>query len=358
MKRPILIVLVLLLLVGGGAYWYQSRAVGGPELDEATATAELRDIDYTLRISGEVSPLVELEIKPEVGGRVKALHVETGQKVSKGQLLAEIDDSNLLTEKASAQTEIEGAKLRVDLARRNFERSRELFESNLISREIFDNMKSELDIALNTLSKAERSLQIVDARIRETRVVSPTEGTVLSVNVIEGQVVVGAASVNNGTTLMTIADLSSLVINSHVNQVDIAHIREGQEMRFFSETYPGLVSRATIDFIAPVATVVKAVKGFAVEALVREPDPRLRPGMTVTMDIPVANAKDAVSVPIGAIFTEEDDRKVVYVRQGTTTVKRAIEVGITDYYYAEVVSGLKPGDEILLSRPDRVDQSS
>ncbi len=340
-----------LLVVAGIIIWQVNRDVGASSDESETTTVERRDIDYTLRISGEVVPSVEIEIKPEVGGRVKKIHVYTGEQVVKGQLIAEIDDTELLTEKGSAEIEIEGSQLRVDLASRNYERSKNLFESNLISREIFDNIKSELDIAKNDLNKSQRSLQIVLDKIRKTRVTAPTDGTVLGINVIEDQVVVAAASVNNGTTLMTVADLSSLVINSHVNQIDIASIKDGQEMSFFSETFPDMQSTATIDFIAPVATVVKAVKGFAVEALVQNPDPRLRPGMTVTLDIPVANASDALSIPISAIFTDEDDDKVVYVRQGASTVKRKVKVGITDYFYAEVLSGVEPGEEILLVRP-------
>ncbi len=351
--NKLILVILILLVAGGGALWVWNQQNAADTTEDETTTVERRDIDYTLRISGEISPAVEIEIKPEVGGRVKQIHVSTGQEVSKGQLIAEIDDTELLTEKASAETEIEGAQLRVDLARGNFERSQNLFESNLISREIFDNIQSELDIALNSLTKAERSLQTVMDRIRKTQVTAPTNGTVLGINVIEGQVVVAAASVNNGTTLMTVADLSTLVINSHLNQIDIAHIEAGKQMSFFSDTFPDMQSSATIDFIAPVATIVKAVKGFAVEALVHEPDQRLRPGMTVTLDIPVANANDALSIPISAIFTERDNTQVVYVRQGTSTVKREVKVGITDYFYAEVISGLEPGDEILVAKPSQ-----
>lgn len=345
------LVIVFCILAAGWLVWRSVGARDDAGLGVPTERAELRDIDFTLRISGEVAPATEIEIKPEVGGRVKALYVTTGEQVAKGQLLAEIDDSDLLTEKASAETEIEGARLRVDLARRNFERSKDLFDANLISREIFDNMQSELDIASNNLIKAERSLQTVEDRVRKTRILAPTDGTVLDVRVIEGQVVVAAASVNNGTTLMTVADLSRLVINSHVNQIDIAYVKPGQTIRFGAETYPDMRGEATIDFIAPMATIVKAVKGFAVEALVRDPDPRLRPGMTVTLDVPVAKAADAISVSISAIFTDENDEKVVYVRQGASTVKRRVQVGITDFFHAEILSGLEPGEEILLTRP-------
>lgn len=344
---------VLLLCVTGLGFWlWQIVKSRGAQNDPIPVEkAELRDIDFTLRISGEVAPATEIEIKPEVGGRVKALHVAAGDKVTRGQLLVEIDDNDLRIEQAAAETEIEGARLRVDLARRNFQRSKELFDSNLISQEIFDNMQSELDIALNNLTKAERSLQTVEERISKTRLLAPTDGTVLDVRVIEGQVVVAAASVNNGTTLMTVADLSRLVINSHVNQIDIAHVKPGQTITFGAETYPDMRSEATIDFIAPMATIVKAVKGFAVEALVREPDPRLRPGMTVSLEVPVACATNAVSIPISAIFTDENNEKVVYVRQGSGSVKRRVQVGITDFFHAEIVSGLEPGEEILLAPP-------
>ncbi len=351
MGKAIKILLIICAISGSVWLWQTVRDKARHSEPVPSEKAKLRDIDFTLRISGEVAPATEIEIKPEVGGRVKALHVSAGEKVTKGQLLIEIDDSDLRIEHAAAETEIEGARLRVDLARRNFERSKELFESNLISREIFDNMQSELDIALNNLTKAERSLQTVEERISKTRIMAPTDGTVLDVRVIEGQVVVAAASVNNGTTLMTVADLSRLVINSHVNQIDIAHIKPGQTITFATETYPDMRNEATIDFIAPMATIVKAVKGFAVEALVRDPDPRLRPGMTVALDVPVAKAHDAVSIPISAIFTDENDEKVVYVRQGSGTVKRRVQVGITDFFHAQILSGLDPGEEILLVRP-------
>lgn len=355
MKKLIFVVTLLGALVAGGWWMYDRSAAESDTLsDDYVARAEVRDIDFELQISGEIAPVMEVEIKPEVGGRVKKLHVSTGQEVEKGQLLVEIDDSDLLTEKQSALTEIEGARLKAELARRNYERSKGLYESNLISSEIFDNMRSELDIAGNELTKAESELQTVEDKLRKTRITSPADGTILSINVLEGQVVVAAASVNNGTTLMNIADLSRLIVNTHVNQVDIANIEFGQEVVYTSETFPDIRNEASIDFISPVATIVKNVKGFPVEALIDNPDPRLRPGMTVMMTVPVANASDVVSVPISAVFTEDNAKRIVYVRQGTHTERREVKIGITDLFYAEVTSGLKPGEEILLVKPDNI----
>jgi multidrug resistance efflux pump len=115
----------------------------------------------------------------------------------------EIDDRDLLTEKQSVLTEIDGAKLEVDKIRRNYERAKELYESKLISREQFDNLSSELDMGQNSMIRAQRKLEILEDKLRKTKVTSPMQGTVLTRPVIEGLVVIAAASVNSGTTLMT-----------------------------------------------------------------------------------------------------------------------------------------------------------
>src|SRR5215212_6015910 len=219
--KKLLILVAVVTLAGGG--WYYGRgkmaAPKGDQIaqDRLVARAEKRDIDFTIEISGDVTPAFKLDVKPEVGGKLKALHVEPGQQVKQGDLLVEIDDRDLLTERDSALTEIEGARLAVDRSRRNFERSKDLFASNLLSREVFDNLNSELAISENSLVKAERKLQLVDDKLRKTKVLSPTEGTVLTADIIEGQVVIAAASVNSGTTLMTIANLSKLLVETHIN---------------------------------------------------------------------------------------------------------------------------------------------
>ncbi len=351
-------VLTLLLLVGAvfAGWWYlkgrdAEHAAQLPER-ELTARAERRDLEASIKLNGDVTPAIEVEIKPEIGGRVKALHIEAGQTVKRGDVLLEIDDTDLLTDKASAETDIAGSRLEVERARRNFQRVEDLFRSKLISREVYDNTKSELEIAENNLLKSQSRLRTVEDRLGKTQVLAPTDGTVLVLNIIEGQVVVAAASVNSGTVLMTIADLSRLIINTHVNQVDIAHVKPDTVVEFVSDAIGNEPMKATIHFIAPIATVKNNIKGFAVEAVIENPDPRLRPGMTVTMHLATAQAPDAVSVPISAIFKEPDsDGDVVYVRKGNATEKRTVTVGLTTIHYAEVLSGLQPEEEVWLVVP-------
>jgi RND family efflux transporter MFP subunit len=317
------------------------------------ARAEKRDIDFNVEVSGDIAPAFQLDVKAEVGGKLKALHVEPGAVVHEGDLLAEIDDRDLLTDNEGALSEIEGAQLSVERIRKNFERARDLFEGKLISREVYDNLASEFDLSKNSLVKAERKLQLVQDKLSKTKVNAPSDGTVLTVPVLEGQVVIAAASVNSGTTLMTIADLSKLLVETHINQIDVARLSMDQEVKLRAESFKDLELDASISRIAQVATIKNNVKGFQVQAVIEKPSPRLRPGMTVTMTIPIARVDDAVSVPISAVFKGDGNSKVVYVRNGANTEKRQVTVGVTDIDHAQILTGVELGEQILLVEPER-----
>lgn len=360
MKKPLLIALAV-LLVGGGGWYYRSQKAATQKstaaaADRYVARAEKRDIDFSIEVSGDVQPAFQLDVKPEVGAKLKALHVEPGQTVKEGDLLVEIDDTDLITEKESGLTEIEGAKLTVDVTQKNFERGKELFDAKLISREVFDKLQSEYDLAKNTLLKAERKLQITQDKLDKTKVLAPADGTVLTVPVIEGQVVIAAASVNSGTTLMTIANLSKLLVQTHINQVDVARLELNRPVKLRAESLKDLDMNAKITFIAPIATISASVKGFDVQALIENPPARLRPGMTVIMTVPIAKVQDAVSVPISAIFKGEGNTKVIYVRNGESHEKRPVKVGVSNFDYAQILKGVDEGEEILLVEPERLGQ--
>lgn len=313
--------------------------------------AEKRDIEMTVEVNGDVTPDTQLDVRPEVGGKIKAIHVEPGQTVKQGNLLVEIDDRDLLTEKAGAITEIDGARLVMEKNQRNFERGKELFAQNLINRETFDNLSADYEISRNSLEKSQRRLDLVEDKLRKTKIVAPSDGTVLSVPVIEGQVVTAAASVNSGTSLMLIADLSRLLVETHVNQVDVSKLHLDQKVTLSTESFRDMELEAVINFIAPVASVKNNVKGFQIKALIERPDPRLRPGMTVNLSVPVASAQEVVSVPISAVFKGENNARVIYVRRGDAMEKREVKVGISNLEYAEIKSGVEPGEEILLIEP-------
>lgn len=353
--KKLFLIAGLVLLVAGGVWIFQAMSGGStaskPDSEEIVASAKLRDIEQTLLLTGEVVPAFQVEIKSEVGGKVKKIHAAIGDQLQQGDPIATIDDTDLLTEKRGAMTEIEGAQLTVNKNRGNYDRAKALFEEKLISKEVFDNLAADLAISENTLQKARSRLQVVEDRLRKTRIEAPATGTVLDVLVNEGQVVVAAASVNSGTVLVNFADLSRLLINSHVNQVDAPLLKPGQEIVVNASREGEEPLKAKIEFIAPIATVKNNIKGFEVQALIQNNDGRLKPGMSVSMTAPVKKAPQVVSVPVSAIFKDQKE-SVVYVRKGDHTEKRKVEVGITDLGYAEIRSGLSEGEQILLVAPD------
>ena len=337
---------LLLLLAGCG------ENAGRTERDTPTARADRRDISEEIRLSGEVSPAFQGEIKPEVGGKLRVVHASTGQEVKEGELLFVIDDSDLQIERSSAEVDIDGAQVTVEKLAGNLGRARELFEGKLISKEVYENLDADHRLAENALQRAQRRLETVDDRIAKTRIPAPADGTILSVPVIAGQIVVPAVSVNAGTTVAILADLSTLIVDAHVNQLDIGKVRDGDTVEVFGGAADALRASAKINFIAPLATAKNNVKGFTVQAVLAGHTADFRPGMTVSIRLPLASATNAVSVPVGAVF-ESRSGKVVYVsRPDGTSEPRTVEVGAADLFHAEILSGLQEGESVLLSRPD------
>ncbi|MEM1059971.1 MAG: efflux RND transporter periplasmic adaptor subunit [Verrucomicrobiota bacterium] len=359
MKALIWIIVLAGLGVGGyfGYEYLQERddlfVLEEPE-EVPTAEVKRRDIRQTIESAGDISPINQVEIKPEVSARIKKIHIQPGQPVERGQLLVELDDNELLTDKAAAETEIEGKAILKEKAQRNFARAKLLYQRKLISREEFENIRSDSESAANAYEVALRQLETIKEQLNKTLVPAPMNGIVLDLPVSEGQVVTSAASVNSGTTLMNIADLSKMYIASHLNQVDVTKLKLGQDAKISINSIRDLEMDGRVRFIAPVASIIRNIKGFTVEVEIVDLDPRVRPGMTADLIFQVDSRDGALTLPLTAIFTE-NDRKVVFVTgEGSPEPREMpVEVGITNYNFAEITKGLKEGQQVLLTKPIR-----
>lgn len=358
MKALGTLVVIAALAVGGWFFWKQKQGAAQAEAEgsttrPSTAEIETRDIRFAVSAAGEITPAEQVSVRPEVNGKIEVLTVDVGDAVQKDKLLFKLDDRELQTEKQSQVTAVDRTKLELEQAQRNYERSKELFEGKLISQELFDDSKTSFELAKNSLSRAERSLELVLERLKKTVVNAPFDCTVLTRPVSIGQAVSGSGGFNSGTEVLSIANLNDLIINAHINQADVTRLKVEQEVEVTVEAVPGLKIVGKVERVAPQATIKNNIKGFAARILLKNVDRRVRPGMTANISIPVASADNVVAAPLAAVFTEfnqetKQQERFAWVKSGEEWERRKITIGVSDYFFAEITSGLKAGEVVSL----------
>src|SRR6185436_16266847 len=196
MKLVISLLVVLGLSAGGYFYWQNSQSNASSTENhgrQTTAIVESRDIEFAVTAAGDIGPADQVSVRSEINGRIEELPVDIGDKVKKGDLLSRLDDRDLQIERSQRFAEIDGARLQLQKAKRNFGRAKQLFTEELISQEAFDDSRTEHDLATNGLARAEQALQMVEDKLRKTRIVAPFDCTVLIRAVSLGQTVSGSA---------------------------------------------------------------------------------------------------------------------------------------------------------------------
>jgi HlyD family secretion protein len=355
-----LIVLIAILGAGFGGYslwnWQKAKQVSANPSRPTTATVELRDINFVVNAAGEIGPAEQVSVRPEINGKIELLPVDLGDKVKKGDVLFKLDDKELQQQRASTVTAVERARLELEKAERDFKRAQQLLTDKLIAQELFDDTKTTYELAKNSLDRAQKELAIIEERLTKTEVRAPFDCTVLTRPVSIGQAVSGSGGFNSGTEVLTIADLTSMVINAHVNQADVPRLKVGESVEIGVEAVTGLRVNGTVERIAPQATIRNNIKGYAARIVLKNVDARVRPGMTANIKIPVASADNVVAVPLAAVFTDRNrdsgqPERYVYVQDGDNVEKRDVKVGVSDYFFAEIQDGLQPGEVVLLELP-------
>ncbi|MDA0750179.1 MAG: efflux RND transporter periplasmic adaptor subunit [Verrucomicrobia bacterium] len=361
MKNIVLAIVIVAAAAFGFTYLKKSKEAASAANEalnsrETTAKVETKDINFVVTVSGEITPEKQVSVRPEVNGLILELPVDIGDKVKKDQLLFALDDKNIRIEIEQRQTQIDAANLQLEKARRNFERDRKLYQENLVSKEAFENTETEFSLAKNNIERAQKDLDLAMERLDKTQILAPFDCTILTRPVSAGQAVSGSGGFNSGTEVLTIADLNRMIINAHVNQADVSRLSVGLKVDIQVEAIAGLVVEGTVERIAPQATIVNGIKGFSARILLNKIDPRIQPGMTANIKIPVQSAAGVTAVPLGAVFTEYNEQlkkqeRFVYVQNGNTFERRVVQIGVADYFFAEILSGLNSGETVSLEQP-------
>jgi len=360
MKKWFVFLVLLAAAAGGYVFWHKHsglRAAADPSDRPTMAVAQTRSISWAVNAAGEIAPAEQVSVRPEINSLIDRLPVDVGDHVRKGEILFTLYDKDLQQQRAQNLTDIEKAKIDLDKAQRDLNRARQLLADKLISQELFDDTKTTYDLARNSLDRAQKDLAVTDEHLTKTVVRAPYDCSVLTRPVSMGQAVSGASGFNSGTEVLTIADLNNMIINAQVNQADVPRLKPNETVEVTVEAVPGLCVTGIVERITPKATIKNNIKGYPVRIALKNVDPRVRPGMTANVKIPVATAEHITAVPLAAVFTEKNAEtgqmeRFVYVKQDECYEKRNVKVGVADYFFAEIQDGLKEGETVALEMPD------
>jgi HlyD family secretion protein len=368
----VVVIVVLAIMLGGGRGGEVSadESGNGPTgiLGGRTGTCEVGDVSVLLTEVGLIQPETMVQVKSKVSGKIRSLSIQEGDTVLRGQRLAKVEpDMAQARSVATLKSSYGRAKVSMERARQDYERDIELHKGGHISNEELQLSKDDYDIAkieyqsaLEQMRLAEEDGVTMDLEVEAAElldIVSPASGTVILVEIEEGEIVTsGAVSYTSGTTLMTVADLSKMQIKAGVNEVDVGKVRFGQDVSIDVDAYPNITFHGIITHIAPAARDEQGVKIFDVEIDIVDSDERLKPGMTANIEIQGDHREGVLTVPVEAVFKKEG-RYVAYIMDGSEEepVERDITVGVSNISLTEIVEGLEEGETVTLYDPELED---
>ncbi len=397
-RRWIWLVLLILIVVGGGIGLYArstqgrgSNGISADDLDLRIGRAEIAEVQVKVDEVGAIEPLVKVDVKSTLSGKVIELLVREGERVARGQVLARVEpDVNQAQTLSAVRSDAKLAEIRAADAQRDLETHKRLHDEGYLSEQEFQALRLKLDTALETLEAAQANMRIVaesgiplDQGISTTQrvnIVSPMDGFVIKRNVEVGQTVTsGLSSFNEGTLLYTVADLQSMLIKATINEVDIGRVRLNLPVVITVDAFPYRRFGGSVTHISPAARLKEKVKVFDIEVTLDEQNTDFRAGMTANIEVRGDKVEQALAVPVEGIFKSKD-KDVVYVLKDTFAEpgederkprktkagkydisdvwarffdEREVQVGLVSLERAQILEGLSDGTEIALENPTR-----
>ena len=345
----------------------------GKTVDVATISRQV--ISPSILSSGFLAHEEEVMLSSEVIGKVDELMIEEGDSVNAGDLVLRVDDKNFLAglEQSEASVrintiDIERQELRISNLERQFARSSRLYEQDLIGEEEYESLRNQLDLARidfssskERLTQAEAQLDQVLDNLSKTKIISPIDGVVTSLDIKVGETAIASSTNIPGSSLMTIANPASIYTEVLVDEADIANIEIGQRAEIVAIAYPDQPMTGVVRFIANTAKIAAGRTGLSFVVKIDITDPGevvLRPGMSCRAEIFTQQEQSVAAVPIEAIIFEEDRAELrsehfIFINDNGVARKTKVEIGLSDDEYQELISQVDSNIEIVVG-PNRV----
>lgn len=328
------------------------------------------DVVKVVTATGTIQPITKVDVGTQVSGVVEKVYVDYNSVVKKGQLIAELDKTNLRTSLLQTQSQYDNALLERDYLKGIYLRQKSLFDQKFITQTDMDlalyNYKSANEIVNQRLAELNRA----KTNLEYANIYSPIDGVVLLCDIAAGQTV--AASLNTPTLFTIAQDLTEMQVEADVDEADIGQVKDGQSVSFTVDSYPGEKFHGFVSQVRLNPTTTSNVVTYTIVVKTKNLDYKLKPGMTATISIITSEANDvkrlenkAVNFSLDNILLEKyyaqlgkkapsmklvsgrREEKIVYVVHNKEIQQRKIEIGVSDGIFIHVINGLELGDKVL-----------
>ena len=358
-KKRILYAVLAVFLLAGLAFWYFSKGKKQEKVSFETTKVETTHIRNSITATGTIEPVTSVTVGTQVSGIVSTLYVDYNSVVKKGQVIAELDKTNLISELNTAKANLNSVQSNLNYQQANFNRYQTLFNKGLVSADEFENARLTFQQASQQVAQPRENVKRAQTNLGYATITSPIDGVVLSKSVEEGQTVAASFSTPE---LFTIAkDLTDMRVVADIDEADIGGVIEGQRVTFTVDAFPDDVFNGMVTQVRQEAKTESNVVTYEVIISARNDRLKLKPGLTANVTIFTLEKNNVLAVqskalrfmPSPAILTEgqriEDckgDSKV-WTLEGNVFKAHQVQTGITNGVLTEIVSGVPNGLVVL-----------
>lgn len=359
MNKKKALVIAAVAAITALAVWLLSGGKKEEKITFDTAAVAPANIMNSITATGTIEPVTSVTVGTQVSGIVSKLFVDYNSVVKKGQVIAELDKTNLMSQLNTAKTQLATAQSQLNYQTANYKRYKTLFEKGLVAADDFDNAKLSYTQAKEQVASAKEEVQRAQTNLGYATITSPIDGVVLSKSVEEGQTVAASFSTPE---LFTIAqDLTNMQVVADVDEADIGDVKEGERVSFTVDAYPDDTFEGEVKQVRQEATTTNNVVTYEVVISAPNADLKLKPGLTANVTIYTAERKGVLSVPSKALrFTPQKEtvgkmkivdvanaKNKVWTIEGNSIVAHKVNIGMTDGTNTQIVGGIAEGTKVI-----------
>lgn len=340
--------------------WALSGGKKEETVEFETAKAERQNIHTSITATGTIEPVTSVTVGTQVSGIVSKLYVDYNSVVKKGQVIAELDRTNLTSELNRAKADLTSAESTLAYETANFQRYQTLFDKGLVSANDYESAKLSYQKARQAVASSRESVQKAQTNLGYATITSPIDGVVLSKSVEEGQTV--AASFNTPELFNIAQDLTDMRVIADIDEADIGGVNEGQRVSFTVDAFPDDKFEGQVTQVRQQATTTSNVVTYEVVISAPNKDLKLKPGLTANVTIFTLEKNDVLAVPSKALRFMPNEALLkkgeqiedieaplkVWTLEGNTFKAHKVETGTTNGMLTEITSGISEGTDVLV----------